>query len=272
MDVAQLLEAVEFSCTFFNASTGAARVDLTVNVVIQDESGTEIVASTPASVKGTRYAYTPTGALLDGAGVYTAIFTPTVTTNVAPVVRIVPIRVGQTWIQRIDAAISSITGTTPAQIWDYLTSAADVAGSMKEFILAKLGLITSGGSVNYSAPVSPNGERITVIQSQDYLAADGGQLPEWTSQDWLPFSLTTAQSVTWYARSKYNPLQSGAVNVISNTELDIRTFANAITKQFVPGRDEYDLQVWAVLNAGTHGGAQKLLVSAKMSVIDDVRT
>lgn len=133
-------------------------------------------------------------------------------------------------------------------------------------------LLISANNFTITSPVSPVSGRLTLNQSQDYLLADGGVLPSWQNDDWIPFSLLTAASVAWYAKTKYNStVASGVVHVITNDELDIRTFANAVTRLLMPGTDEYRLQVWAVLDVA-HGSAQKLLVNAPMSIVDDIRT
>jgi len=165
----------------------------------------------------------------------------------------------------VDANVVTWKGDVPADL------TGDKVNSQVSGIDASVLALLSAVGINLIAPISPNSERLTLIQGQDYLLADGGVLPEWVSTDWIPFSLTTAASVTWYAKTKYSTPTSGAVHVISDSEIDIRTFANAVTRLLSPGRDAYQLQVWAVLDVA-HGSAQKLLVDAPMSILNDIRT
>jgi hypothetical protein len=174
--------------------------------------------------------------------------------------------------RNIKANVVTWLGTAPLALTaQKVNSVDDHLDDEIAAILAQTNLINAG-NVTYSAPVNPNTQSLALNQSQDYLAADGGQLPEWSSTAWTPFSLTTAASVTWYIRDFDGTLRSGAVNVVSDTELDVRTFANAVTALLIPGNDlKRRVQIWAVLDVA-HGSAHKLLVDAKLEVLDDLRS
>lgn len=108
---AQLGEQYPFSVTFFDATTGLPRNDLTVQISLLDPTGTVNATGTVSPVDQ-RYIYTPAPGVLNSTGEWACVFTPTVTTNVNPPEWYCCVSVGETWIQNLDASTSSRLATS----------------------------------------------------------------------------------------------------------------------------------------------------------------
>jgi len=67
-------------------------------------------------------------------------------------------------------------------VWDRLTTALTTVGSVGAYLLAKIGLITSGAPITVQSPVATGGA-VSTIKGDDYKAADGRAI-EWTSTTW----------------------------------------------------------------------------------------
>lgn len=101
----QLNQSIRFSAIFYDLD-GNVKTDLTVNVTVEDVDGTTLVASTAATLRGSRYEYALDGASVDAYGCYTAVFEPTVITDVVPPMVVVVEEVVP-WLTNLDATISS---------------------------------------------------------------------------------------------------------------------------------------------------------------------
>lgn len=80
-------------------------------------------------------------------------------------------------------------------------------------ILAKTNLITSGGGVTITSPVSDD-EEITIVQGDDYLVANGTNLT-WTSETWTSPSLASATAkLRFVTKEDYDDgIQAAALEV-----------------------------------------------------------
>lgn len=159
------------------------------------------------------------------------------------------------------------TAAIAAAVWDRLTSLLTVSGSIGALIVAKLGLITQG-AVTYSAPVAPNTGNLSVVKGDDYTVTSGRVLPSWTSQDWLPYDLSTATAISFRAKTKYGEtvFTKSMLPAISDTEVRLE-LTDSETGALEVGRDMYSFDVQATLLTGDI----VTLVLAKMTVISDVR-
>lgn len=188
------------------------------------------------------------------------------------------IRVGASAAVDLTPVLSAIAAV-PAAVWNALTAGMTTPGSIGkawvDFTATLLSRTASG--VQFINPVDQQTGLVKIIQGQDYLVVDGGVLHRWIEDDWIPYSLTTAQSVKWHIRQTYKDLLSDDVHVVANNEIDIQTFIHTVTAKLTPGAggttgSESTLQIWAKLNADTHGGAEKRLVNARIVVSDDIRS
>lgn len=167
MATTPLNSGYEFSATFFNATTGASRADLTVNAQLYDEAG-EAVGSPAAVTPYTddRYVYDPGTSVLDALGKWMVEFVPTVTTNVAPVVRRVEVEVvaasaGGT----VDANIVSWKGDVPADL-----TGDKVNSTLGTELDAKIAAIGTSAAYAVSPTIAANTVRI--VRGDDYSATD----------------------------------------------------------------------------------------------------
>ncbi len=127
-------------------------------------------------------------------------------------------------------------------------------------------LLITAENVAFTMPTSPIAGDLEIVRGDDYTAATGRALPEWSSDDWTPFSLTTAQSVTFKARTRYSATAfEQAAAVLSDTQVRVE-FTAAQTGAFAAGRDAYHFDLEAVLA----GGEIVTLAQGAMTVIEDV--
>ncbi|MFN8450261.1 MAG: hypothetical protein U0521_17165 [Anaerolineae bacterium] len=55
-------------------------------------------------------------------------------------------------------------------------------------------LLITAENVSFSTPTDPITGDLTVVRGDDYTVTSGRALPEWSSDDWLPFDLTARAS------------------------------------------------------------------------------
>ncbi|MEP7291106.1 MAG: hypothetical protein ABI835_04955 [Chloroflexota bacterium] len=151
-------------------------------------------------------------------------------------------------------------------IWDQAASALITSGSIGALIVAKLGLI-SANSFTVTAPVNPLSGDLEIVRGDDYTLSSGRALPEWSNADWTPFSLTSAASLTFKARTRYSDtVFTKAAAALSDTGVRVELTA-AETDAFAVGRDAYRFDLEAELASGD----LVTLAQGKIHVLDDVR-
>jgi hypothetical protein len=216
----------------------------------------------PADAPLTTLSPAPTLAMTDPSGTVTAPALVHRGTTEYYDYSFVPTAVGAWGFQaRCTDALVAEEYADPLTVWVTANSLAD--------ILAKTNLIQVGG-ITVASPVSPATGNLTLYQGVSYIPSSGEILPEWSSTDWTPFSLTTAASVTWYVKNPSSVVSSGAVAVLSDTDVQIQTFTSAVTDTLNVGRNIYRLQVWAILDVA-HGNAEVIIVDVQLTVSDDIR-
>lgn len=161
-------------------------------------------------------------------------------------------------------SFGTLVADTAAAVWNYATASAGAVSTFGGYILSKLGLISSG-SITVTAPVLASGD-VEIVRGDDYLNADGRAL-EWSSDDWTPLDLTSAQSVTFKANTRYmTTVFSKAATVLSDTEVRVE-LTHAETTLFAVGRNAYRFDLEAVLVSGDI----ITLAQGTMTVLEDVR-
>lgn len=153
--VAQLAEQYMFSVTFFDATTGLPRVDLTVNITLYNPSGASI-ATGSASVVDNRYIYTPAANVLNAAGEWNCVFVPTVTTNVNPPEWNCCTYVGQVWIQDLDTNVGSRTKPADTQAAVTNLTNAPTAGDFTPTMKSSLNAATPASVTTVTGNVNGN--------------------------------------------------------------------------------------------------------------------
>ncbi len=127
-------------------------------------------------------------------------------------------------------------------------------------------LLITADNISMSAPTDPISGDLTLVRGDDYTVSSGRALPEWSSDDWTPFSLTTA-TVNFRARTRYSEtVFEKAATVISDTSVRVE-FTTAETGSFEVGRDAYSFDLEAVLATGD----VVTLAQGRLSMIEDVR-
>ena len=170
--------------------------------------------------------------------------------------------VGSTGAQLNAAGASGDPWATDLTIGGY---SGDQAGKYLSDARNKTQLITAE-NVAFTNPTNPITGDLAIVRGDDYTAATGRALPEWSSDDWTPFDLTTAQSVTFKARTRYSESAFEQVaTVLSATQVRVE-FTSAQTGAFAAGRDVYSFDLEAVLA----GGEIVTLAQGMISVIEDV--
>ncbi|MFN8563605.1 MAG: hypothetical protein U0703_18765 [Anaerolineae bacterium] len=154
---------------------------------------------------------------------------------------------------------------------------SDVPGSYDEgtagWYLGQLGtirdktLLITAGNVSFSTPTDPITGDLTVVRGDDYTVTSGRALPEWSSDDWLPFDLTNATSITFRARTRYSDVVvEKAATALSDTQVRVE-LAAADTDGLAVGHDAYRFDLEAVLASGD----VVTLAQGRIHVLEDVR-
>lgn len=155
------------------------------------------------------------------------------------------IEVGQTWISRIDATISSRSTLTAADIRTVLESV----------------------EVQYVPVTNANTGDISLWKDDDYTVLSGRTLPSWTSTAWSVYDLSAAQWVKMYISNKLtHEVELGDSVALSDTEVQTR-ITKAQKASLSTGTNVYDFKVRAKLDVA-HGEAEETLVFGKLTVLD----
>ena len=265
--IEQIGTAIRFDFFYTAAKVGkTGLVDVTVDVF--DEAGGALVAGAAATEVGDGfYTYLLASGSVDAEGNYRGV-AKTADTTVDQKHLPALWTVGVAGVERLDAAVSSRSSHTALAVWDVLTAAIVAAGSIGEFILTKLGMITTGTAMTIVNPVAADGS-ITIVQGDDYAAADSRQL-EWGN---LVCPDLTGATITFTAKGTRGDLLTTAgsatvVGVGSQTvqvELtDLQTAALDVTT----GKTPYSFDVQATLaGASAH---RITLVLGLMKVREDL--
>lgn len=143
----------------------------------------------------------------------------------------------------VDNLVSGISTLTQQNVADALklaptagTAATGSVNSSLALIKAKTDLITSG-SIEVTSPVDVDGPTVTLIQGDDYYAADGRAVT-FTSTEWP--NLASATVVL-----RVGGLYNFSMTVTDNAGTISRDFTRAETAAFVP--NTYDYQIIATL-------------------------
>ncbi len=191
-----------------------------------------------------------------------------------------PPTASQNAVAVVDQALSG--HTTAGTVGSALTSASDplltaVPGSYASgtagWYLGQLGairdktLLITADNVHFSTPTDPITGDLTLVRGDDYTVTSGRALPEWSSDDWSPFSLTTAQGVTFKAQIYPGAtIFSTAATVLSDTQVRVELTA-AQTGGLTPGSKARLFQIDAVLASGD----VVTLAYGKITMIENVQ-
>jgi len=207
----QLGQPINFSAVFYDLD-GQPRLDLTVNVIVENTDGTILISSTSAPRSGILYTYTLAGVTVTTYGRYTAKFTPTNITGVVPPIGIVvenvvsaidPLTTVETaaavqsgltaqgyttgravYLDQLVGLIASITAL-PARVWDALGTSHIITGSMGKIVQSILGFVIDGIKVVYADLPLPLYNRLVIYGGDTYTVASNRLLPTWTlTNDW----------------------------------------------------------------------------------------
>jgi hypothetical protein len=168
----------------------------------------------------------------------------------------------------IDANVVTWLGVAPLALTaQKVNSVDDHLDDEIAAILAQV-LPINAGNVTYTAPVNPNTGNLTLIRGDDYTEETGRTLPAWSSSDWTPYNLLTAEGVTFRAKSKHygTTVFEKAVEVVSATQVRLE-LTSAETATFGIGRDAMRFDIEAELA----GGEIVTLVQGTIHVLEDVR-
>lgn len=132
-------------------------------------------------------------------------------------------------------------------------------------VLDELALIIAG-SVTVSSPIDQITGDLTIIRGDSYEEVDGREI-SWTSTDWTLFDLSTALSVTFRMRSRYDTtVFSKAMAVVSDALVYVELLSTETT-DFKVGDNLYRFDVEAILlNSDVI-----TLAMGRVTVLEDVR-
>lgn len=154
---------------------------------------------------------------------------------------------------------------------------SDVPGSYDEgtagWYLGQLGtirdktLLITAENVSFSAPTDPITGDLTLVRGDDYTVTSGRALPEWSSDDWAAFDLTSAASISFRARTRYSEtVFETAAAALSDTQVQVE-LSSAETGAFAVGREAYHFDIEAILASGD----VVTLAQGQIHVLEDVR-
>ncbi len=265
-----MLEQIGNALTFY-AFFGASKVGktgLTVTVNVRRGTTSVVSGGSATEIGDGLYYYTLSSGSVTSENEYSAVFKTSDTTvdqKDIPALWVV----GKAGIEDLDAAVSTAV-SAGGDMWatDLVGGGytGDQAGKVLSDTRAKA-LLISAENVSFTTPTNPITGDLQIVRGDDYTSATGRALPEWSSDDWTPFSLTTAQSVSFKARARYgDSVFEQAATVISDTQVQV-AFTAAQTDDLLAGGGVYGFDLEAVLV----GGEVVTLARGKMSVIEDVR-
>jgi hypothetical protein len=131
---------------------------------------------------------------------------------------------------------------------------------------SKLGLLGTG-VVTVVSPLDAVSLDLEIVRGDDYTASSGRALPEWSSEDWTPFGLTSAESITLRARARYgDTVFEAAAAAISDTVVRVE-LTSAETGGLAVGRAAYRYDLEAILMTGD----VVTLAQGHVTVIEDVQ-
>ena len=262
-----MLEQIGNALTFyaFYTASKVGKTGLAVTVNVRRGTTSVVTGGSATEIGDGLYAYTLASGSVTVENEYTAVFK---TSDTSVDQQDIPAlwAIGKAGVEDLDAAISSRTAGDP---WTADLAAGgysgDQAGKYLRDARDKTLLITAE-NVTFTSPTDPITGDLEIVRGDDYTAATGRALPAWSSGDWTPFSLTTAISVTFKARTRYSDSAfEQAASVLSDTQVRVE-LAAAQTGAFAVGRDAYDFDLEAVLA----GGEIVTLAQGRMTVIEDV--
>lgn len=165
----------------------------------------------------------------------------------------------------VQGMATALLTSIAAAVWNYATASAGAVTTFGGYILQQLGLLFNGADVVLQAPVLASGD-VEVLRGDDYLNADGRALL-WSSDDWTPLDLSTAQSVTFRANTRYSgTVFSKTLTVVSDTQIRLE-LETAETAAFAIGTNAYRFDISAVL----FNDSIVTLARGQMTVLEDVR-
>lgn len=167
---------------------------------------------------------------------------------------------------KLNAAGSAGDPLTNAVPGGYTSGTAGWYLGQLETIRDKTLLITAE-NVSFTTPTDPLSGDLTIVRGDDYTVTSGRALPEWSSDDWAAFDLTSAASITFRARTRYSEMvfeTAGAA--LSDTQVRVE-LTSAETGDFAAGRDAYHFDLEAVLASGD----VVTLAQGRIHVLEDVR-
>lgn len=237
MALEQIGNAITFYVFYSAGKVGKTGLTVTVNV---RRGSTSVVTGGAASEVGDGlYSYTLASGSVSAEDLYTAVF-KTGDTSVDQ--RDIPALwvIGKAGVENLDASLASIKAQTD---------------------------LISVDNVSFTAPTDPITGDLTLVRGDDYTLDSGRPLPTWASDDWAAFSLSTALSVTFKARTPYSEtIFAQAASVLSDTQVAVE-LTSAQTGAFAAGHDAYRFDLEAVLATGS----VVTLAQGNITVIEDVR-
>ncbi len=158
-------------------------------------------------------------------------------------------------------------------LWDKATDELTTVGSIGKWLLDQIGAIKAktdplgGVPVTFVSPLNAQTGALEIVRGDDYTAASGRGVPEWSNEDWTPLDLTSALGIQFRAKTRYSSsVFTKEAEALSGTQVRVELTA-AETAAFAVGRDAYRFD----LEAELAGGEIVTLAQGNLHVIEDVR-
>lgn len=166
--IKQIGQAVTFFAQYLDAKIGKTGLTVTVNIYDVDYTSKLVNAAAATEIGDGVYCYTLPASSVTAAGNYLAVF-KTATTTVQQRDIASMWSVGETWVERIDTAISTRAASSELAIIDNIVDG----------IAETLG-VASVVVVNHSSAVSADGGTLYLVRGNSYQDSAGWIPPSWT--------------------------------------------------------------------------------------------
>ena len=173
--IGQIGQAITFYAHYTEAKVGKTGLTVTVDVYDVDNTTKLVTAGNATEVGAGLYYYTLSAESVDAAGNYTAVF-KTATTTVDQ--RDIPALwvVGRTWVERLDAAVTSRAAASELTALATNMQAIDsVVDSIAETVGAASVIV-----VNSTGSVSADGGTLYLVRGNSYQDSAGWEPPTWS--------------------------------------------------------------------------------------------
>lgn len=174
---------------------------------------------------------------------------------------------GPDWVEHVDADISALptAAAIATAVWNVLTSAITLTGSIGKLIRDKLALLGSG-QVTLTAPVADN-STVTIVRGDDYTDAHGRAL-EWTASGGFTPDPTTADSIVLTVKKGSTVLITASVDAPDDSTLKCEL---ADTDTEINPSSGYDYDIEATFPAAGSEIVTYVLKQKGFVVLKDVK-